>query len=180
MISHNIKTKRLWLRPCILEDLDNLFKLWTDKSVKQYFWDNDIISKEDAHKAIVDSQTLFSKYNFGQWIILLKKNDEFIGSIGLLSEYHHYFDRDTLRDDLDKIEINFSILEEKRNHGYATEANQSIINYAINLGLRNRVISLVDEPNLASIKVIEKSGMRHYENQIISGQKVRFYRLFCS
>ena len=121
--------------------------------------------------------TSFSKNSFGQWIIFLKDIDEFVGSIGLLSAEHPYFDRDILPQDQDFIELNFSIILEKRRQGYATEATKSILGYAKNLDLTNRIISLVDEPNIASIKVMENSGMIVYKNQIVSDQKVLFYKV---
>ena len=45
--------------------------------------------------------------------------------------------------------------------GYATEISRAVVDYAFNEIELPRLVAIVDAPNLASIRVMEKLGMHH-------------------
>ena len=49
---HQIRTPRLRLRPLRLDDLDDLYRLWVDRGVRRYLWDDRVISRERARTEI--------------------------------------------------------------------------------------------------------------------------------
>ncbi|MDQ3252964.1 MAG: GNAT family N-acetyltransferase, partial [Acidobacteriota bacterium] len=59
--------------------------------------------------------------------------------------------------------------------GYAVEAARAVLRYACDvLGLR-RVVADVDEPNAASIRVLERLGMTRTRRAIVNGRPLLYY-----
>ena len=52
---------------------------------------------------------------------------------------------------------------------YATEAAQSVRDYAFNTLRLPRLISMIDPQNVASIRVAEKLGMRYEKDVVFEG-----------
>jgi RimJ/RimL family protein N-acetyltransferase len=48
-------TDRLRLRPVSVEDLDVLYRIWTDPVVRRTLWDGEVISKERAEAALLEA-----------------------------------------------------------------------------------------------------------------------------
>ena len=63
-------------------------------------------------------------------------------------------------DDLRQVEIGFTIAPAHQGRGYATEAVRSLIGYLFGARCKHRVSASSDERNLASIRVLERIGMR--------------------
>jgi RimJ/RimL family protein N-acetyltransferase len=47
-----ILTARLRLRSVSVEDLDSLYRVWTDPVVRRFIWDGEVILKERAEVAV--------------------------------------------------------------------------------------------------------------------------------
>ena len=87
----------------------------------------------------------------GLWATIHKESGQFIGRCGLLP-WHI--------DDQDEVEVAYALSPAYWGQGLATEAVQAIRDYAFaQLGL-SRLVCLIDEDNLASIRVAEKIGMK--------------------
>jgi RimJ/RimL family protein N-acetyltransferase len=172
-----IDTKRLWLRPFTSHDLDQLHHLWTDQTTSQSFWDGKKISRDEAERAVAASISAFSKFGFGQWVILLKGQPPLIGSAGLLLPDHPFYDREVLPEDQGIVELIFAILPDYRGHGYATEAVRAVLEFSFKIGSIKRVVAIADTPNVASIRILEKVGMERERCMTIGGQEVVIYKL---
>lgn len=55
-------------------------------------------------------------------------------------------------------EIGYGIAENYQNFGYATEAVCAVADWALKQNIINRVTAEVDKDNIASVRVLEKSG----------------------
>jgi ribosomal-protein-alanine N-acetyltransferase len=65
-----------------------------------------------------------------------------------------------------EIEIGYRFARSAWGQGYATEAALAVRDYAFTtLGIK-RLIAMVDPSNVASIRVVEKTGM-HYEKDVM-------------
>ena len=98
----------------------------------------------------------------GRWAIHTKSDCEFIGWCGL-----KYIKETGVYD------LGYRLLRTAWGKGYATEAAQ----YTLLYGLRDLKIKLITGTahfeNIASIKVLEKIGMKFSREEIIAGQPVK-------
>ena len=61
-------------------------------------------------------------------------------------------------DESGSTEIGYGIAEDYQGYGYATEAVNAVVDWALKQNTVNRVIAEVDRDNIASVRVLEKSG----------------------
>ncbi|WP_161596839.1 GNAT family N-acetyltransferase [Chitinophaga vietnamensis] len=84
------------------------------------------------------------------WIIIESKSKTVIGDVGFKG-----------RPDKDgEVEIGYSLLPEYRNQGYMSEAAAELIRWAFTATPVRRIVAECDVSNLASMRVLEKLGMK--------------------
>ena len=98
----------------------------------------------------------FHTHGYGSYSIRLKMTRDWIGTVGL---YH--------RDGLEAPDIGFALLEQYFGFGYAFEAATSILKHIHNLYPLSTISAITLPTNTASIKVINKLGMRYVKNVIL-------------
>lgn len=154
MLNHmgtvDIQTDRLQLRRFRLDDAEAMFANWSsDSEICKYM-------RWQPHKSIYETQDviskrlkLYDKHDFYLWVIVLKRNNEPIGSIGLFVVNEN----DLCGDAAYCIGHNFWGL------GIASEALKAVLNFAFNSIGFNRIEAYHSKRNMASGRVLEKSGM---------------------
>lgn len=156
-----IETERLWLRPFAREDVDVLFRLFTDPDVRRYLFDDKIITRDRAHGEVEDSIASFEKNGFGMWVVHLSGATEVIGFGGF-----RVFGEAPNR----KKELMYGMAPPSWGRGYATELAQALLRYGFETLGEERIYARTDPPNVASMRVMEKVGMtcigREYEGDI--------------
>lgn len=162
--SANLETPRLALRPCTTSDIDALHNLWTSPQVRKYLWDDVVITKEQAAEVVASSIEDFSQSGFGHWIVTLREQSDLIGWCGL-----RQFEEGA------KIEILYGILPEFWGQGLAVEASRAILHYGFSVLELEKIHAGTDPPNLASIRVLEKLGMRFDKQTNINGLDAIYY-----
>jgi RimJ/RimL family protein N-acetyltransferase len=145
-----LETNRLILRHLQLEDMDDIFALYCDPEVIKYIPD----APETYAQARKELEWFQNGHprdpRLGLWATIHKKTDRFIGRCGLLP---------WIIDDIPEIEVAYALSKEFWGQGLGTEIAQGLLKYGFeNLGLK-RLICLIDQENLASIKVATKIGM---------------------
>ena len=145
-----LETKRLLLRHFVSDDLDALYALYRDPEMRRYFPDG-IRSYEYTKEEMEWYYAGHPEHpKLGLWATTLKETGQFLGRCGLLP---------WTIDDVFEIEIAYMIAKDFWGQGLGTEAALGIRNYAFDqLGL-TRLVCLIDEQNIASIRVAEKIGM---------------------
>lgn len=88
---------------------------------------------------------------WGIWLTLDKNDYSVVGDIGF----------DGIPNELGEIEIGFGIVPSKRRHGYGFEAAKSMIDFTLNKGYINKITAKCDKWNIASIRILEKAGMKN-------------------
>jgi RimJ/RimL family protein N-acetyltransferase len=92
---------------------------------------------------------MYQAHGFGLWHATRRSDGQAVGMCGLLK-----------RDHLPDVDVGYAFLPEHWGVGYAYEAASATLRHgARRFGLR-RVIGVVSEGNSASIRVLEKLGMR--------------------
>lgn len=151
-----LETERLILRRLVIEDLNDLFVLYSDPEIRKYF--------PDGAKNFNDTKEELEWYlnghpehpELGLWATIHKETGKFIGRCGLLPW------------EIDgKLEVEIAYLLDKTywHQGLATDAALGIMKYGFeNLNL-SRLICLMHPENLASRRVAERIGMK-LENRV--------------
>lgn len=144
-----IETERLFLRKITLDDKENMFRLHSDPDVQKYTGEPVVESIEEIENAIQTRINDYEKYGYGRWATVLKNGMQFVGWAGLayLPEF-------------DEIDLGYRFLPEHWGTGIATEASQAILTYGFGELKLKKIIAIAMKENKASIKVMEKVGMK--------------------
>lgn len=156
-----IETERLILREKTMEDKEELFALHTDPEVQKYTGESVVESIEVIENALKRRVRDYKKYGYGRWLVEDKMTKECIGWAGLL-----------YLPEFDKIDIGYRFHQKHWGKGYATEASKAILEYGFNTLNLDLIIAIAMPDNLASIRVMEKIGMKFdkqapYDEEII-------------
>lgn len=164
MIVKRIETARLWLRPCSVDDLDGLHRLWTHADMRRYLWDDETISRDVALTAIRSSEESFRTDGFGLWLVHLRDLDAAAGFCG----FRHFGEPP-------EVEILYGIAPDLWGRGLATEAAHAMLRLGFEENGFARVYAGADPPNAASFRVMEKTAMRFSKRISIDGRDVIYY-----
>ncbi|HLF74682.1 MAG TPA: GNAT family N-acetyltransferase [Anaerolineales bacterium] len=146
-----LETKRLILRHLVMDDLENLFALYRDREIRQYFPEG-VLTLIETREELEWHMNGHPRYpELGLWATVHKATGKFIGRCGLLP-----WEID------DKLEIEIAYLLDKSfwGQGLGTEAAHGILKYGFERLNLSRLICLIDPDNIASQKVAERIGMR--------------------
>ena len=150
-IEMDIETKRLVIRDIRAEDAPVFAEMAQDGTLCEIGFDKDcgrwIQEWVTEAMGLASREILDSEYL--AYTVVLKEDNSVVGSVGC-SWY----------EDMGKIGVTYFIGSEYRNRGYASEALQAYIRYFFNRYEVSELIATVNENNIPSLKVIEKTGFR--------------------
>ncbi|RZK04220.1 MAG: N-acetyltransferase, partial [Flavobacterium sp.] len=130
-------------------DAEQFYQLNLNPNVIKYTGNSAFKNVEEALQFLENYQD-YKQNGYGRWAVIDKSTDEFLGWCGLK------YDKE-----LDETDIGFRFFEHHWNKGYATESAKSCIIYGFeNLQLET-IIGRAMQGNIASIKVLEKIGLRY-------------------
>jgi len=166
MSEREIRSERLRLRPLDRGDVPALHSLWTDEPVRRFLWDGEIISLERTREIVEKNRTLFDEHGFGIWGVRESGFDDLVGFAG-----YWYFRTPP------SLELLFGVAADHWNRGIAAEAGGSVIRYGFEALGFEHVVASTDVANEASIRVLEKLGMKRDRREVIEGLDTVFYEL---
>jgi len=145
-----LETERLYFRNFVPEDLEDYSKLASDPEVMKYISDgktrNDNEIKGDLERIISYNQ---KNKDFGLWAAILKESNKFIG----------WFCLKPLAK-TEEIEVGYRLLRECWGKGYASEGAIAFVKYGFEKLHLERIVAVTDPENKASIRVLEKTGLK--------------------
>lgn len=144
--------------------MDAAHRLWTDPDVRRYLWDDEIISRETAAGIISESARCFEERGFGLWAVVHKQDGGLIGFCGFWR----------FEDDSD-FELVYGISPAYWGKGFATEAGYAAIRHGFEGAGLDFIPASADTPNTASLRVMEKFGMRREKREIHEGRDTTYY-----
>jgi RimJ/RimL family protein N-acetyltransferase len=157
-----LRTPRLRLTPCALEDVELLHRMWTDTAVRRFLWDDRVIDRGEAAAVVEASMDSFRRHGFGMWVV--HAADAPVGFCGL----RHFGEPS------DDVEVLYGLLPAHWGRGLATEAARAVLRTGFARGL-SRMLAGADPPNVASIDVMERLGMRFDATRVIGGREAVYY-----
>lgn len=144
-----LETTRLVLRWLEVEDAEFILALLNEPSFLRFVGDKGVRSIADARDYILHGPIAsYERFGFGLFRTELKTGVP-IGICGLLK-----------RDSLEDVDVGFALLPEYWGQGYAFEAASAVLTYARDVFALQRIVAITDPDNFASIKVLEKLGLR--------------------
>ena len=126
-----------------------LHSLFTDPGVRRFLWDDRVIARGETGAVIEASVASFTSHGFGQWLAFPREGDTLVGFSGL-----------RFVDGTPDIELLYALAPACWGWGLASEAARAVLHHGfVALGIP-RILACADAPNAASIRVMERLGMR--------------------
>jgi len=155
-------TERLRLTPLVADDVDIALELFTDPEVLKYVCDAS--TEEEVRQEMPDSIKRGGNGGIGIWCVADRKTGEKLGDSYLLPMPIDSDDVDFSlvvmgqMPDAD-IEVGYFLKPSAWGQGYATEVCKRLLQFAFQKVSLNEVVASVDDHNIVSKKVLEKSGL---------------------
>ncbi|MDO6517843.1 GNAT family N-acetyltransferase [Zobellia uliginosa] len=162
-------TERLLFRKVSPSDFETWLPFHQDKRSSE-FWDGLPSDPKVACQQQFDR--IFERYEKqlgGMNALISRSTEDFIGLCGLLKQ---------TVDDIDELEIGYSILPKYWQQGYATEAARQCKTYATKHQLAPSLISIIHVDNLPSQKVALNNGMHLEKTTTYNTNPVHIFRVF--
>jgi RimJ/RimL family protein N-acetyltransferase len=143
-----IETDRLEIRELSTTDATFIIELLNSPGWLRYIGDRNVQTTEDACNYIINGpQASYAKNNFGLWLVQLKGSQTPIGICGLIK-----------RDTLPMPDLGFAFLPQFEGMGYALEAANAVMEYAIHKLIMPKVAAITTPDNDRSIKLLHTLG----------------------
>jgi [ribosomal protein S5]-alanine N-acetyltransferase len=143
------ETERLRFRESTPADAEAMYELNSDPEVVQYTGDLPFASVDAAREFLENYVAVYRKWNRGRWIAELKSSGEIIGWSGL-----KVLEKENVTD------VGYRLYKRHWGNGYATEAARATIDYGFNVLNLDRIVAHARKENVASLRVLEKCGMK--------------------
>lgn len=145
-----LETERLLIRQLTATDAEFILELLNEPDYIKNIADRGVRTAADA-RAYIESgpAASYAKNGFGLFAVTLKDSGIPIGMCGLIK-----------RDFWDDIDIGYAYLERYRGKGYAYEAATAVMDYGRKVLKLKRIVAFTTLDNDASIRLLEKIGLR--------------------
>lgn len=148
----HLETKRLWLCEWSLADLEESRPIFTDPDVMRYISGGVPRSDDQIREFVARQQDHFRVCGFCLWKLLLKPHGRLIGFCGLQPLH---------LDGADEVEIGWRLVKDQWGRGLATEAARVALRHALEHAHLVRVVAIAMPENRASLRIMEKLGMKY-------------------
>lgn len=151
-----VQTKRLYLRPVITSDVDDLFKIYGDPATNTFNPAGPYPDIDYAQMVLDRWIAHWQTHGFGNWAISLLANPEKIigfGGLGIRSY-----------NDISINNLGYRLATEAWGKGLATEFATCAIKYGFDDIKLTEISAVVRKNHLASQKVLQKTGLKYLKD----------------
>lgn len=149
------------------EDANVMFDLNSDPEVLKYTGDQAFHSVEDA-RIFLENYDHYALHGFGRWAVIQKSTGNFIGWCGLKYSVS-----------TDEVDIGFRFFKATWNQGFATEAAKKCLQFGFDSYGIKLIVGRAMEANIASVKVLEKLGLRYLKSFNFDSKDGVIYEILC-
>ncbi len=160
-----LETERTIMRIFTSSDAAYFYDLNLDPEVIKYTGDKPFKNQQEARTFLINYDQ-YEKYGVGRLAVIDKASSRFIGWCGL-----------KYSPEKDEYDIGFRFFREYWNKGYATETAKRCLEFGLNDLSLSRIVGRAMKANIASIKVLEKTGMIYKEDFDFEGNEGVIYEL---
>jgi RimJ/RimL family protein N-acetyltransferase len=165
------ETERLILREILPEDENGLFQLDSDPDVHQYLGNKTIHKLEEARDAITRIRQQYIDNGIGRWAIVEKSTNSFIGWTGLKLM------KELTNNHIEHYDMGYRIMKKYWGKGIATETVRPSLAYGFDILNQDNIFAMAHIGNLASGRVLEKSGFKLIETFELNGVAKNWFKI---
>lgn len=159
-----LETPRLLLRPFAPGDAALVHHVYSDPVVMRYVATGAVESLAVTERLLLDYEAHQSRHGYSFWAVIEQASGALIGDAGLY------------RTPVGDVELGYTLGAAWWGRGYATEAASRWLVCAFDeLGL-SEVMALAEPANAASLRVLEKLGMRRDGERLAFGRPHAVFR----
>ncbi|MEG4232322.1 GNAT family N-acetyltransferase [Microcoleus sp. Pol11C3] len=147
-----IETARLYLRQFTPEDLDDLYRIYSDSEVMKYLSEG-VRNREETAADLFGIIADWEKNAFGLWAVVNKENNQLIGDGGL-----------RFLAKTPEVEVSYVLAKAYWGKGLASEVAAASLQYGFEVLKLEKIVAVADTANRSSRRVMEKVGMRYQHN----------------
>ena len=159
-----LTTERLLLRPFTEADVEPLHALMQDPDVMRYVGDRRVPSLQETWRAVAGWIGHWTLRGYGLWAVVEQESGDVIGRAGIINPI-----------DWPGPEVGYLLGRRWWGRGYATEAAAAAMAWGFSTIGFERLISLIDPANAASIRVAERLGETLEGETDLWGNRVLIY-----
>ena len=145
----HLSTKRLILRPLVLQDAGDFFTYRSNKEANQFQgWIPEKLQDAKDFIQYRTNPTLNIPDTWTQLAVVLRETQDLIGDIGIYfrPDKHH------------EVKLGYTLSADHQGKGYATEALEALVKYLHQHLGKTRFIALIAPNNLPSIRLVKRLG----------------------
>lgn len=161
-----LPTNHLTLRAFRLEDAPALHTILSETDILQYFPTPNTPTFEQVQKFIMRQLEHWRDHDFGWWAVTDRHTRALLGWNGL-----------QFLPETDEVEVGFLLTKAARGKGYATEGAIASLKFGFDELQLDAIVGIVHPQNLASQKVLKKSGLSFTRNDEYFGMKIQRYEV---
>lgn len=162
-----LQTERLELHPWSAADLDDLVALHSRPDISRYLshsgkpW-----SEWEARGRMAAWMEDFERYDIAKLKLLRRSDGRFLGRAGF-----------SFFEPTGQFELGYALAPDSWGQGYATEIASALARHFFRLDLADRFIAFAHIDNAASLRVLEKIGMRFERTGPMNGLLCHVYTM---
>jgi RimJ/RimL family protein N-acetyltransferase len=161
-----IETERLILRAFAPDDVHPLHRLMQDADVMRYVGDRRVPTLQETWRAVAGWIGHWALRGYGMWAVQERENGAVVGRAGIINPA-----------DWPGPEVGYLLGRAWWGRGYATEAAAAAMDWGFTTIGFERLISLIDPANAASIAVAERLGETLDGETDLWGNRVLVYAI---
>ena len=152
-----LETVRLVIRGLQADDLDELAEICGDAEIMRHVGDGQPLTREQTRRWIEKSQANYQQHGFGCFAVVAKADDRLIGYCGLVK---------STNTGEQEAEIIYALKQQYWRQGLASEAAQAMLDFGLQQCRLKRIVATIDPQNQASIRIVEKWGLKFQEQRL--------------
>jgi len=155
-----LETERCYLRETVPDDVDAFYGIYKEPEITRYT--EDLYESKISERGYIREyvEKVYHYFEFGIWTVMLKETGEIIGRAGL-----------NVREGYDMPELGYVIGRAWQGKGIATEVCRGVLKYAADEFGFEKVMTLIQVENKASLQVAKKLGFQVQEELMEKGVK---------
>ena len=158
-----LETARLRLRQFVEDDLCAYARMTANDEVMRYVGGK-VLTRDEAWRSLSYVLGHWKMRGFGLWAAEEKSSGDLIGRIGLYQP-----------EGWPGLEVGWLVARGRWGEGFATEGGAAAMEQAFRVLRAEHLISVIEPPNVASIRVAEKLGERFERRQQLQGKEGCIY-----
>lgn len=161
-----IETARLILRPFTSDDLDEFALIGSDPEVMRFIGGGKPQSREQTAARLGGIIEHEKQHGFSPWAAIDKASGALAGFCGL-----QYLENTA------EVEVGYRFAKRFWGMGFASEGAAASLRYGFEQLRLDRIVAVVQAENIASNRVLEKSGLRYMKIARFYNMDLRYYAI---